>query len=587
MATLVRFDCFEVDLAAGQLLKRGVKVPLREQSFQALASLLEHPGEVATREDLRRRLWPDDVFVDFDNNLNTAIARLREVLGDSAEHPRFIETLPRHGYRFIGTVSEPIPAPGRAGAPRTRLLVLPFVNSSGDLAQEYFSDAVTDEIITELAGLAPGRLAVIARTTAMRYKGTTKAIAQIGRELNVDYVVEGTARRADEHVQLTVQLIQTGDQAHLFAKRYDAPVRDLFATEREAAQTLAEQLQVLPAAETGGPGVGRPRREPTRDPLAYNSYIQGRYDLDRATPDDIAKAKHLFEDAVRRDPHFALAHYGLADVCFFLGFNGLAAPRDVFSMGLFHALRAVEIDNTLAETQALLALFRLNLHYDWAEVERLMCRAIELDPASPVVRVRHALGLQGPGRLDEAIAELERALELDPLSVFARTWLAISLWLRRQTSRAIDEARVIIELDPTYPSGPLVMGIALCVERRFDEAIVAIRKAVELFGGAPMALGWLGLALAMSDNGTEARALLERFRAMADQTYVAPSNFAWIHLGLGEIDEAFSRMDKAIDAGDPMMVPIKSYWFLDPLRDDPRFHALLRRMNLDPPSRDS
>jgi TolB-like protein/Tfp pilus assembly protein PilF len=581
MATLVRFDCFEVDLAAGRLLKRGVKIPLREQSFQVLASLLERPGEVATREDLRRRLWPDDVFVDFDNNLNTAIARLREVLGESAERPRFIETLPKHGYRFIGTISGPVPATGRVSGPRPRLLVLPFVNSSGDTGQEYFSDAITDEIITELAGLAPDRLAVIARTTAMHYKGRPKPVAEIGRELNVDYIVEGAARRVDDHVQLTVQLIQTGDQAHLFAKRYDAPIGDVFATERQIAHAVAEQLQVLPAAEAGGPGVGRSRREPTRDPLAYNSYIQGRYHLDRATPDDIAKANHLFEDAVRRDPHFALAHYGLADVCFFLGFNGLAPPRDVFSTGLFHALRAFEIDNTLEETQALLALFRVNLDYDWAEVERLNRRAIELNPASPVVRVRYAMNLQGPGRLDEAVAELERALESDPLSVFARTWLVVSLWLGRQTRRAIDEARVIIELDPTYPSGPLVMGIALCVDRRFDEAIVAIRKAVALFGGAPMALGWLGFALGMSGNGTEARALLEGFRVMAGQTYVAPTSFAWIHLGLGEIDEAFAWMDKAIDARDPMMVPIRSYWFLDPLRDDPRFHALLRRMNLD------
>jgi tetratricopeptide (TPR) repeat protein len=211
-----------------------------------------------------------------------------------------------------------------------------------------------------------------------------------------------------------------------------------------------------------------------------------------------------------------------------------------------------------------------------------MRRAIELNPASPVVRVRHAQSaLLGLGCLDESVAELERALDWDPLSAYARLWLATVLWLGRHTGRAIDEARLLIELDPTYPSGPLILGLALIADRRLEEAIAALRNAVDLFGGAPFPLACLGFALALNGKPAQSRQLLGQFRAMDAHAYVAPTNFVWIHLGLGEIDEAFAWMDKAIDARDPMMVYIKSYWFFDPLRDDPRFHALLGKMNLE------
>ena len=210
MPTSLRFDCFEVDLAGGQLFKRGARIHLREQSFQVLAMLLERPGQVVTREELRRRLWPDEVFVDFDNNLNTAIARLREVLNDSPEHPRYIETLPKRGYRFMASLSGPGPAPERARAQRVRVVVLPFVNLSGDPGQEHVSDAVTDDIITELASAAPEHLAVIARTTAMYYKSRSKDVTRIGRELSVDYVVEGGVRRVDDRIGINVQVISLG-----------------------------------------------------------------------------------------------------------------------------------------------------------------------------------------------------------------------------------------------------------------------------------------------------------------------------------------------------------------------------------------
>ena len=565
---LIRLGKCEIDLAAGHLRKHGVRLRLREQCLAVLAMLLEHPGQVVTRDELRRRLWPEDVFVDFDNNLNTAVARLREALGDSPEHPRFIETVPKRGYRFIADLSE---------SPRAkpRLLVLPFANLSGDPAQEYFSDAITEDMIAELARLAPERLAVIARTTSMHYKGSLKEVARIGRELALDYVVEGSVRRADDRIAVDVQLIQVSDQTHLWTDRYDAALHDLFSIESTSVQAIAAQLGIVPARAT---------KKPTDDLEAYNLHSQGRYYFVRGRPpENFLKAKRCYEEAVARDPQFALAYDSLGELYWTMGFLGLVPPKEALTTGIFHVLRALEIDNTLAETHALLAQYRKQLDYDWAEVRREMKRALELNPASPVVRLRYAItGLLPHGRIDEAVGQIERALESDPLDMFARCWLAETLHLGRQYDRGIEEIRRVLEIDPDYHLAHFVLAHLLSGKGRFDEAIAAHHRAVELSGGSPLMLGWLGLPLAQSGKAAEARAVLDRLHAIAGKAYVPPTAFAWIHLGLGETDQAFEWLDRAVDARDHMLTPIKSYWFLDPIRDDPRYIAILRRMRLEP-----
>ncbi len=579
MPHIVRFGPFEVDLDARQLQKRGLRVKLRDQSFQVLTSLLEHPGQVVTREELRRRLWRDEVFVDFDNNLNIAVARLRTVLGDSVEHPHFIETLPKLGYRFIAELTPPFPAP-KALARRARLLVLPFLNLSGDASQEYFSDAVTDELITAVAGIAPDQLAVIARTTAMHYKGSHKDVARIAHEIEVDYVVEGGVRPAAEQVSINVQLIQTSDQAHLFAHKYDADMRDIFSVHHRIAQEVAAHIPAaagkLPAGAAAG---GLARRKPTEDLVAYHLYLHGRY---RIYADPTA-AKDFFEKAVARDPQFALAYDGLGECYWWIGFVGLTSPREAFSKGLWAALRAVEIDNTLAETHALLGQFRKVPDYNWAEVQREMDLALQLNPGSPRVRLRRALSWLMPiGRLDEAVAEIETALEIDPMDLALRSWLASMCWVARQYERAEEAARLLLQVDPNLVGPYALLGQIRCMQCRFEEAIALLRKRLEVFGPAPnYNWGWLGLALARNGNVAEARDILQRLRALAGHAYVPATCFAWIHFGLGELDEAFTWMERGIDEFDPVMTPIKSYPFLDPLRCDPRFGALLRKMNLE------
>ena len=563
-----------------------MRISLREQSFQVLASLIEHPGEVVTREELRQLLWHDDVFVDFDNNLNAAIGRLREALCDSADHPRFIETLPKHGYRFIANVFEAPRTPQPGPAPRVRLVVLPFVNLSGDSAQEYFTDAMTDEIITELAGLAPEQLAVIARTTAMRYKGSHKDVTKIGRELGADFVVEGGVRRMGDHFAINAQLIRAKDQTHIWAQRYDADLNDIFEMQSSVAQAISAHIGITPVAIQGrGGNVVRaePARKPTRDLLAYNEYLQGRYHLARLSPEAFVIARQHLEAAIARDPNFALAYDSLAEVFWWSGYFGFMRPIDAFSTGVLHAVRALEIDNTLAETHALLAQYHRELDYNWPEVEREMTRALALNPASPVVRVRYAFNFLMPqGRLEETVAELEFALELDPLSTYYRAAMAITLLLWRRFDRALAEARRALELDPRAYWGHLVTGSCYRELRMFDEAIAANRRAVLHSGESAAMLGWLGLCLGLGGKLDEARALLSRLHEMAANVYVPPTSFAWIHLGLQEIDNAFEWLDRAVDARDQLMMPIKTYAFMDPIRSDQRFAVLLHKMNLKP-----
>ncbi len=582
MPNLVRFDSYEVDLSAGRLYKHGVRINLREQSFQVLAALLVHPAEVVTREELRRQLWPEEVFVDFDNNLNTAIARLREALCDSADHPRFIETLPKRGYRFLASVSKQSRTPEKGSRERSRLMVLPFLNLSGDPTQEYFSDAMTDEVITALAVIAPEQFRVIARTTAMHYKIGNKDVARIGHELDIDYVVEGGVRRAEGQVAINVQLIRVDDQTHLFAKKYVADGSDIFRTQGLIAQDVAAHIIDPGGGQSGCTSLAAPpRRKPTDNLPAYNLYLQGRFHLYKLSAEGFQKAKLYLDEALTRDPEIALAYDALAELYWYLGFFGHMPPKDACSRGLFCAVRALEIDNSLAETHALLGMYRKVVDFDWAEVQREMSRALELNPTSPVVRLRYAFsGLMPLGRLDEAVAQIELALESDPLSIITRAWLGVILWFGRHYERAIEQAWQLIELDPTYDLGYLIAGQVRCMEHAFDESVAALRQASEL-SKSPMVLGWLGLALAQSGNVTEARALLQTLHGRAERTYVPPSNFAWIHFGLGEIDEAFVWLDRAVEARDNMMTPIKSYPFLDPIRNEPRFTALLRKMNLE------
>lgn len=579
MAAIVRFDRFEVDLRSGELRKNGVRIHLRDQAFRILALLLEEPGQVVTREDLRRRLWPDDVVVDFENNLNHAVARVRAALGDSAERPRFIETLPKRGYRFIGAAAS-ASSPDEQPRARVRVLVLPFVNLSGEPDQEYLSDSITQEMITALAAMAPERLGVIARTTAMRYKATQKAIGQIGRELRIDYIVEGEVRRENEQVTITTQLVQLSDQTQLASRMYQSRLDKVFELSHDMTQAICAQIGVPAIADAAGLAL----RRPTTNVDAYALYLRGRSQIVKETPESFAAAKECLEEAIHRDPRFAAAYDALAELHWYLGFLGLVAPNDVMAKGMFYAIRALEIDDTLAETHALLGQFFKQLDFNWAEVKAEMDRARKINAASPYVRLRYSIGWLLPTcQLADAVDEIELALELDPQSTLMRSWLAVMMWLNREYDRSEAQARLLLEFDPAAFTAYFALGLALSALGRSDEAIAAHRKAVELSGGSPLMLGWLALAVGLRGDPQEARRVLDQLNAASRSGYVPPTSFAWTYYGLSEVDEAFIWMDRAVAGRDPMIVPIRSYWFLDPIRQDPRYTALLHKLNYDTP----
>ncbi len=592
--SILRFDRYEIDVRAGRLLKSGLKINLREKSFQVLLLLLERAGEVVTREELRRRLWPDDVFVDIDNNLNTAIASLRQALHDSADHPRFIETVPRRGYRFLTTVSESIAARRSAAVPRAKIVVLPFLNLSGDPAQEYFSDAMTDEVITALAGVDQEHLAVIARTTAMYYKGRQKDVAHIRRELGVDYLVEGALRRTEDRVGINIQLIQTSDQTHLFARKYEAKPDEIFKLQSCVAQTIAAHVpETANRVRAGPPAAGRVTRKPTEDLVAYNFYLQARQAIQRSTPDPLTaagKALRYLADAITRDPQFALPHVALAECYWWAGLMGYVRPKDAFSAGMKAALRAIELDPSLGYPHALLGTFRSRLDYNWAEAQREMTLALQLDPVNPDTRFRYAEGYLMPqGRIPEAVAELERAVECDPFSLYFRFWLGYAFCLSGEHGRALEHFRFLMELAPdrhpeltrTLDVGHLGEGMVCVAEGRFDEAVHHFHQSIELSDGTPNRWGHLGSALALNGNTADARRLLACLEVIAVETYHPATNIAWIYLALGDVDAAFTWLERAVDESDPKIVGINTYPTLAPLRTHPRFAALLRKMNLE------
>ena len=580
MPNVVRFQSFEVDLDAGELLKRGIRIKLRDQSLQVLAALLETPGQVVSRADLQKRIWRDEVFVDFDNNLNILVARLRNALGDSAEHPRFIQTVPKHGYRFVGSLRAPAQTQQRLGA-RARLLVLPFVNMSGESSQDDICDALTDEIITQLARLSPERLAVIARTTSMHYKESRDPADKIGRDLKVQYIVEGALRSIAGRLSFTVQLISTTEQVHVFAAEFES-AEEVVAAPGNVVHSIARHLPGLGQLANTQAAVVHGNLALSHDPAAYRDYLAGRSLLAKARPAEFKAAKLLLERALAAEPQFALAYDALAKLCWYLGYFGVISSREAFAAGIVYAVRALELDNSSAETHALLGQFHKTVQYNWPEVHREMEIARRLDRNSPLVCMRYAVSeLMPHGRLQEAIVELERALDLDPMSLFPRMWLAIVLLLARQPQRALSESERLMEVEPEYFMSYFVRASALRCLDRMQEALEAQKTAVALSGNAAAMLAWLGLILPSCGCRREARGVLAQLRKMNAGAYVPPSSFAWVHLGLGEIDCAFRWMNRAVNECDQFMMPIKSYAFFDPLRHDPRFALLLQKMHLD------
>jgi TolB-like protein len=573
------FGSFEVDLRAGELRKLGAKIKLREKSFHLLAALLEHPSEVVTREELRTRLWPPDVFVDFDNNLNTAVTRLREALGDSAEKPRYVETLPRRGYRFLAPVSIRSASPDELRASHVKLAVLPFDNLSGDPAQEYFSDGMTEELITELARMAPERLGVIARTSAMCFKGSRKEASRIGRELDVDYLVEGSVRRAGDRVRISAQLIQVEGQTHLWAESYDGELRDALKLQSDVAQAITRQIDI-----NLSPGaVRRIGRAQPVNVEAYDSYLLGLHQLSQGSPGGFEKADEYLRVAIKKDPRFAPAYSKSAMGHAMCGFFGYAPYSDVYPKAELAARRVLELDSSLSEAHTALALVHWFHHWNLAACDREYECAIELNPNDPVAHWGMAM-LQGSMKQDHqrAAAEAGLALALDPLSILIRSTLCWLPYWARHYDQAIAQARTTLELDENAPQALYVLGAAARAKGAYADAIAALEQAAAKFAD-PFSLAYLGMAYGLAGKRDQAQNVLRRLEQSCAPRHV-PSIFpAFVYVGLGENRAAIDHIKKAFDEHDAFILWLRFSPDWDLLRGHPNFQQLLHRLDIAAP----
>ena len=629
-AVVVRFGTFELDRATGELRRAGQRVPLQDQPAQVLSLLVSRPGDVVTRDELRRALWTDDTFVEFDSALNVAVNKIRQALGDSATSPRFVETLPKRGYRFLAEVHavEPRPAaetpaprapetpprtgPGRgramwlAGAlaaallallisftpllrrnadapdhPRIRsLAVLPLDNLTGDPAEEYFSDGMTDALITNLASLPA--LRVISRQSVMRYKGSTKPLPEIARELGVEGVVEGSVVRSGGRVRITAQLVHAPTDRHLWARSYERRMEDVLALQGELSRAIAEEVRLTIGMKENQ----RLTPERTVKPEAYDAYLLGRHHWDQRTAQSLDKALSYFQAAIAADPDFALAHAGLALTYGPRLVYGYVPPGHGLAEQKTAALRALELDPGLGEAHAALGSVRIQ-EWDWQGAETEFRTAIE-DPRPS--HLWYSWYLHAVGRADEALVQERRAMELDPLNIMMNRALAQWLGATGQDEAALAQWNRVLELEPDHAQSELQLALAHFEHDRIDAGSMSLDRARSHAADDPLTLTQLAVACAASGNADEARHLLGRLKTQSASRYVSKVLPAYVHLALDERDRAFALLEEAYRARDPLLISIQMgtvgpFRYLTreraaALRSDPRFGDLLRRMGL-------
>jgi TolB-like protein/DNA-binding winged helix-turn-helix (wHTH) protein/tetratricopeptide (TPR) repeat protein len=613
---IFHFGIFQLDLRAGELHKAGVKVKLQDQPFRVLALLVDRAGEVVTREELRQKIWPSNVYVDFDQGLNNAIKKVRESLGDSADSPRFIETVARHGYRFVATVSA---ASARSAEPRSQfglrtlrngilisstaallaaagywawhgwamragpssekvtLAVLPFDNLSGDPDQEFFSDGLTEEMIAQLGKLNPERLTVIARGSVAKYKHTSLAVNQIGRELHADYLVQGSVRRAPDRVRITVHLIQVPEQTDRWAESYDRELKDMLALQDSVARTIANQIHITLTP-------GQQSRLATRsnlDPDAYESYLKGRYYWNKRTAEGMQKAQVYFQQAINKDPSYGAAYSGLADCNSGLTWHGFTSPAETLPRANAAALKAIEIDPQSAEAHASLALV-LHHKWDWPAAEAEFKRALQLDPR--YANAHHWYGdyLSVRGRHDEALVEAKKALDLDPLNLMIGTWVGLRYYLARKYDGALEQSRNTVELDQNFAAAHLLLGETYVQMGLHEKGLAELRSAASLSGNSPLYLAQVAVAYASEGRKADALQIITQLQTTSGKRYVSPYGLAQIYAALNDKEQTFKWLQIAYDDRAVWM----SYLAVDPVfdgfRSDQRFQDLLRRVRLLP-----
>jgi TolB-like protein/DNA-binding winged helix-turn-helix (wHTH) protein/Flp pilus assembly protein TadD len=625
-----KFGVFEADLRTGELTKLGKRVRLQEQPFQLLAMLLEKPGELVTREELRERLWPKTI-VDFDHGLNKAISKVREALGDSAENTRFIETVASRGYRFLADVAvvhdgQPetiagdlarretpgIPRPVDAGIsarwpPRAfgwrlsgfgialilavslswifyswrhplpsirSLAVLPLENLSRDASQDYFADGMTDELITHLGQI--GAIRVISRTSAMTYKNARKPLAEIARDLNVDAVVEGSVMRSGERVRIAAQLIQVPADKQIWAESYEGDFRDTLALQSRVARAIAEQIR----ATLNRQEQVALEKSKAVNPAAYEAYLKGRYFWNKRTGDGLRTAVEYFNHAIEIDPTYAEAYSGLADSYALSGDweYGVLSPQHAFRKAKAAATKALALDDSLGEAHTSLA-FALDLYgWDWETAEAEYKLAIKLNPGYATAHLWYAWHLILMGRDSDGLFELRNAESLDPLSLIISADIADALCIAHLFDEAVQQSKKTLQMDPNFAIGHYELGQAFEQKHLHDQAIAEFQRAIEISGHSGVLDSSLAYVYGVLGRKEEAIKIAKDLEAQRDQNPSAEANIALIYVGLGDQDQAMSWLNKGYEARFNPSILLRPAF--DSLRSDARFKELLRRVGL-------
>jgi TolB-like protein/DNA-binding winged helix-turn-helix (wHTH) protein/Flp pilus assembly protein TadD len=627
----VRFGVFQLDLATGELYKHGIRLKLQDQPIQVLTFLLEQSGQIVTREELQRRLWGGDTYVDFDHSLNISINKLRDALGDSASTPRYIETLPRKGYRFIAPVTREEPvgrsssavaeqppaappaavaaspavkAKGRWGLyltaaatvvviglilwmrswrrpsePQEKMLmaVLPFENLTGNSQETFFISGLNEEMITQLGRLHPSRLAVIARTSVAHYGVDRKPVDQIARDLHVSYVVDGSVRQMGGHFRITAMLIQTSDQTQMWAETYDVTMGDMLKLQESLAKRVSQSLAVefLPAAQR------ELRVTHTDNAVAYEAYLRGRYFWSLETRPSVHQAIDEFKKSIQLDPNYASAYAGLADAYLVLGGYGFVPPDEAFPQGKKAAAKAIELAPELSDAYKSLAFIALYYDWDWEKSEQLVRKAIELDPNNQLAHEFYCSPLHVMGKLDEAEEQARIAMELDPMSGWAHDDLGWVLLSRRRPDAAAAEFQKVVELSPGYAAGHLSLAVAYGRLKQFDKALEQVHQAEQNGGDPTRVLEVLGSTQALSGDTAGAQATLQKLLGLKAPNRISPYSVALIYTALGKKSEAMDWLEKGYRERDSWMPWIGVLVEWDSLRGEPRFVELMKKMKLE------
>lgn len=625
----IRFgEDFEFDLRACRLRRSGRVLKLERIPMEILAVLLEQRGQLVSREHIVERIWGKDVFLDTDNSINGAIRKVRQALKDNPEEPRFIQTITGRGYRFIAPVTDsqpqellvvpkpqpPVPQPPTAKlsfsqwpamlaisivvmaatvayvwshgqsrvlppSGRQMLAVLPFENLTGDPAQEYFSDGMTEEMIARLGNLDPQHIGVIARGSVMRYKHSKDALDQIGRELGVQYALEGSVRRDSGRLRITALLIQLKDQTHLWARQYDREPSNLLAVQGEIAEQISNEIRL---GIGGYDRVNSPPGPalPPRTSEAYEFYLKGRYFCNKRTVRSLRQAIEYFQQAVRKDPGYAQAYAGLAEAYALMGAYTGTPQTELIAEARAAAKHALEMDERLPEAHTALAVIAQDYDWDWATAEKEYRRAVQLNPNYATGHHWYAECLALQGRFTEAFPEIESARQLDPLSLIIATDYGAILYFSRQYDRAIQQFRGVLDMEPNFPRAHMLVW-AYVQKGLFAEALTDA-ESWRLRDDSP-AWSWAMLAYASgrSGDGDSAKSALEQLEKLERKRMLDSLPFAVAYIGIGNNDKALEWLEKAFKEHSSGLTALKVDPIYDPLRGDPRLQDLLRRIGLE------